>query len=282
MSAPVSVVVACCQLAPEVGRPERNREAIRSAVARAADAGARVIVLPELAASGYVFHDHAELAACAEPVDGPALRMLHELAIDHDAIIVCGFAEAADHAVYNSAALVDATGVRSVYRKAHLWDTEKTNGFTAGDEPPTVVDTASGRIAVMICYDLEFPEWVRTAALKGADLLCAPVNWPLYPRPAGERPAEIVKVQAGAAVNRMAIAIADRTGTERGQDWVGGSAVVDQDGYPVTEFQLGAEAVLVGSLDVSQSRVKTISEHNDVFRDRRPELYGLVHQEVEQ
>lgn len=51
-----------------------------------------------------------------------------------------------------------------------------------------MVATRFGRIAVMVCYDLEFPEWVRLPALSGAQLLCAPVNWPAAPRPKGERP----------------------------------------------------------------------------------------------
>lgn len=126
----------------------------------------------------------------------------------------------------------------------------------------------------MVCYDLEFPEWVRLAALDGADLLCGPVNWPLYPRPEGERPGEIVRVQADAAVNRMFVAVADRVGTERGQDWLGGSTVVDADGYPVTASRLGEEAILTATVDLAQARDKSISEHNDVHQDRRPTLYA--------
>ena len=93
--------------------------------------------------------------------------------------------------------------------------------------------TKFGRIGMLICYDLEIPEWVRMPALDGAQLLCAPVNWPAFPRPDGERPAEVVRVQADAAVNRMFIAACDRTGQERGVDWVGGSVIVDADGWPL-------------------------------------------------
>ena len=86
----------------------------------------------------------------------------------------------AGDAIYNSVAVVDPTGLRGVYRKAHLWDSENAV-FDRGDDLPLVVDTEHGRIGVMICYDIEFPEWVRAVALSGADLLCAPVNWPLLP-----------------------------------------------------------------------------------------------------
>ena len=98
-----------------------------------------------------------------------------------------------DGLVYNSAALVSPDGVLAVYRKAHLWDAEKLV-FTPGDAPPPVVDLPFGRVGLMICYDLEFPEWVRLAALAGADLIAAPVNWPAMPVPAGERPCDVVRV----------------------------------------------------------------------------------------
>lgn len=276
-----AVTVASCQIAPHVGRVEDNRHRIREAVEEAARRGAHIVVLPELANSGYVFRDADELLSVAEPVDGATIREWEELAARLKLIVVGGFAElGADGRAYNSAVVVDETGVRASYRKAHLWDGEKTWGFTPGDAGPPVVDTPHGRIATMVCYDLEFPEWVRLAALAGADLLCAPVNWPLYPRPEGERPGEIVRVQANAAVNRMFVAVADRTGTERGQDWLGGSVIVDADGYPVTEPRLGREAVLTATLDLTRARNKAISDRNDVHADRRPALYA--HRETEQ
>ena len=87
-----------------------------------------------------------------------------------------------DGRLFNSAAVVDGDGVRAVYRKAHLWDREP-EFFTPGDEPPPVVETAAGRIAPLVCFDLFFPEWVRVAALAGAQLLCVCGNWPRGPRP---------------------------------------------------------------------------------------------------
>src|SRR6266702_3806706 len=74
---------------------------------------------------------------------------------------------------------------------------------------------------------------VRLAALGGADLITAPVNWPAMPVPPGERPADVVRVQAGAAVNGLFIAVADRCRAERGVSWVGGTVIVGPDGYPL-------------------------------------------------
>jgi predicted amidohydrolase len=271
-----AVRVACCQVHLAVGDVDGNRGRVRRAVEAAADAGARIVVVPELANSGYVFSDAAEARSWAEPVDGPTVTGWTELARRLDLVLVGGFCELdPDGRVRNSAVVVDAGGVRALYRKAHLWDREKLV-FAPGDAEPAIVDTAHGRIAVMICYDLEFAEWIRVAALRGAQLLCAPVNWPELPRPEGERPSEIVRVQAAAATNRMFIAIADRAGTERGVRWVGGTVIVDPDGWPVGGLALGREMTVVADLDLDDARDKRISEHNDVHADRRPELYAAV------
>jgi predicted amidohydrolase len=239
-----TTVVACCQLTPVLGDPAANRELTADAITDAAGRGAGVVVLPELVSSGYVFRSRPEAQASAETADGPTLALWSRLAARHEIVIVGGFCEIADGVLFNSAALVDPGGLRWVYRKAHLWDAEP-RWFTPGSAPPPVIPTRFGRIAVMICYDLEFPEWVRLPALDGAQLLCAPVNWPAFPRPDGERPAEIVRVQADAAVNRMFVAACDRTGAERGVDWVAGSVIVDADGWLLAEATMTAGPITI-------------------------------------
>jgi predicted amidohydrolase len=127
----------------------------------------------------------------------------------------------------------------------------------------------------MVCYDLEFPEWVRVAALAGADLLCAPTNWPREPRPSDERPAEVVRVQAGASSNRMFIAVCDRCGGERGVEWTSGTAIVGPDGFPLAGPVCADEpTTIMARCDLARARDKRTSERNDVFADRRPELYA--------
>ena len=275
-STPTHLTVACCQLAPRVGDLEHNRQQALAAIRAAASQGAQVVVLPELVQSGYVFIDKAEALSLAETAHGETLRQWAVLATELDVVIVGGFCERTERdELYNSAALIDANGVQAVYRKAHLWNDEK-RVFTPGNCPPPVVETRFGRIAVMICYDLEFPEWVRLPALAGAELLCAPVNWPDGPRPAGERPAEVVRVQANASVNRLYIAACDRRGTERGVDWVGGSVIVDANGYPLAGPLHGAAAapaIILAHLDLSEARDKRISANNHVHQDRQPALY---------
>jgi len=272
-----AIVVSCCQVAPALGDPAANRELVADAVSHAAAQGASVVVLPELVSSGYVFDSRDDAQASAEPADGATITLWTRLAADHGIVIVGGFCETtAAGELFNSAALVDPGGLRSVYRKAHLWDKERLL-FTPGSTAPPVIPTLFGRIAVMICYDLEFPEWVRLPALDGAQLLCAPVNWPAFPRPVGERPAEIVRVQADAAVNRMFIAACDRTGEERGVEWVGGSVIVDADGWPLAcATPAGGPTTIVAKCRLGDALDKAISPISNVHADRRPELYGRL------
>jgi len=267
-------VVACCQLAPVFGDPAANRELAADAIGRAVAAGADVVVLPELLSTGYVFESKDEARSLAEPPDGPTVSLWVRLAAERQIVLVGGFSELAGDRIYNSAAVVDENGLRAVYRKAHLWDAERL-WFAAGNSAPPVIGTAAGLIAVMICYDLEFPEWVRLPALAGAQLLCAPVNWPASPLPAGERPAEIVKVQANAAVNRMFVAACDRAGTERGVAWTEGSVIADPDGWPLAGGAARAgTAMIAAECRLSDALNKAVSQYSDVHADRRPELYG--------
>jgi predicted amidohydrolase len=270
------VRIACCQVAPRVGDRGANLTTSETAIRSAAATGARIVVLPELMSSGYVFRDKAEALALAERLDGPSVSHWHQLAGRHDVTVVAGVCEQGeDDHCHNTAVVVDPGGLRASYRKVHLWDAEKLV-FTAGDRPPPVVEVEGARVSVMICYDLEFPEWVRLPALAGAQLLCAPANWPLFPRPAAERPMEVVRVQAAASANRMFIAVCDRVGQERGVDWVGGSVVVDPDGWPLAGPRPGSPAMLVADCEPDVAKDKAISERNDVHADRRPELYAAV------
>jgi len=270
------VTVAVCQLGPVFGQVGANLAAVHDGVLAAAGAGAEVVVLPELVTTGYAFQCAQEARTLAEGVDGPSLGAVAALAAEHDLVIVGGFAELADDVVYNSAFLVDRSGLRAVYRKVHLWGDER-RWFTPGQGPAPVVNTHHGRIGILICYDLEFPEWTRIAALAGADLLAVPTNWPASPVPHGERPIEVIRAQASASVDRVFIAVCDRVGPERGTHWVGGSAIIGPDGYPLALSEPGGRPqTLLARCALAQARNKSTSTVNNVVADRRPELYGRI------
>ncbi len=275
------VRIAACQVSLRIGETEQNRATAVAAITQAAGQGARIVVLPELTPSGYVFASPAEARSLSEPQDGATAAQWHDLAARHDIVIVGGFCElGADGLLYNSAMLVDPSGVRAVYRKAHLWDAE-ADFFTPGSDPPPVVKTSFGAISMMICYDVEFPEWVRLPALAGAEVLAVPTNWPADTVPAGERPIVTTNVQVAAFANRMYIAAACRCGTERDVPWTGGSVITGHDGYPLAgpattcESAGGAQPeLLLADCDLALARSKAIGPRNDAHADRRPSLYG--------
>nr|AGU10296.1 Carbon-nitrogen hydrolase [uncultured organism] len=264
--------IACRQLAPRVGEPESNRLRATAAIVDALESGAQVIVLPELATSGYMFDSVDELRAAAVPASDPLFALWSELVRPTDAVVIAGFAELADDGtLFNSAIVVDGSGVRAVYRKTHLWDREKLF-FAVGAELPPILDTAVGRIGVLICYDLEFPELSRHLAIAGADLIAVPTNWPRMPMVAGGVRPEVVIAMAMARINRVAIAACDRSGDERGQQWNHGTSVIDLTGDIVaaTEDEGGTA---IAELDLSLSRDKRHTELAHALQDRRTDLY---------
>jgi predicted amidohydrolase len=263
------------QYGPVVGDGPGNRRRAREAVREAVAAGARLVVLPELCTSGYVFESVDEARALAQPPDGPALRDWAEEAEATDAVVVGGFAELGeDGHLYNSAAVVDSTGTIAVYRKLHLWDRERLF-FEPGAACARVLETRVGRVGVQICYDLYFPEVARGLALAGAEIVALPTNSPLLTLPPpGERRMEVLVAMTTAHVNRVFFAVCDRTGAERGVEWVGGSVVADPDGWllagPPPDYGPG---LVIADCELGKARDKTWNERNDVFRDRRPDLY---------
>jgi predicted amidohydrolase len=270
-------LVAACQIAPVVGDVIESRARVRSAVEEAAEQAADLVVLPELAQSGYVFKDLREARSVAEHLDGPSVREWTDLSRRLQLVLVAGFCERGpDGHLFNSCVLIDHGQVRATYRKAHLWDRE-SEFFSRGHEGPPVVDTSLGRVAMMVCYDVEFPEWTRMAGLGGADVLAVPTNWPLEARPERERPMEVVRLQAAASANRMFVVAADRCGVERGVAWVGGSVILGPDGYPLAgPVAADREQLLTARVNLREARTKTISPSNHVLTDRRPELYALL------
>lgn len=272
----MTVTVAACQLAVDVERSDPS--ILERAVRDAASRGARLVVLPELALCGYMFASPAEARGAAEPLDGPAVTLLKELSTELGCVLVCGICEFNPSGqVYNSAVLVEDGALRACYRKVHLWGREG-EFFLAGGAPAPVVDTSVGRVAVMICYDLEFPEWVRMAAEAGAEIIAAPCNWPWMERPVVERPIEVIKAQAAAGTYRIYMIVADRCGRERGTDWIGGSLICDDTGYllagPATAHGSTAQpAVLTAFISPSSARNKSLGAHNHALDDRRTDLY---------
>jgi predicted amidohydrolase len=262
--------IACAQIAPTVGNLQANLELSAAAIAEAVAAGAEIVVLPELATSGYMFADADEARSVALTAEDAAFDAWRSAA--GDAVVIGGYCELGDDGLlYNSALVIEAGAVIASYRKTHLWDREKLI-FTPGGELPPILTTRHGVIAVMVCYDLEFGELTRRATLDGADLIAAPVNWPLFPRPEGERPGEVITAMSTARTNKVAIAACDRAGVERGQAWTEGTAIVDPHGWVAATAGPGS-GLAIADIDLGITHDKTLTEHVHLLTDRRVDLY---------
>lgn len=264
-----TVRIRCVQLSPRIGAVAENLAAIERELESAAADGVELLVLPELATCGYAMTPE-EARAAALPADDPVFGRWGELLAGSRTTAVVGFCEDGGAVLHNSAVAIVPGMDPVVYRKLHLWDTEKLI-FTPGDARPPVLQTPFGALGVIICYDLEFPELPRSLALEGAEILAVPTNWPMRDKPEGERPQEVIHAMAAAQASAIAIACCDRTGEERGVSWTEGTTVVGADGWPSGGPGPDGRLDVEVALDAGRRR---ISERNDLFGDRRPELYG--------
>ncbi|MFN3708063.1 nitrilase-related carbon-nitrogen hydrolase [Microcella sp.] len=260
------VRIRCHELAPRIADKAANGELIESAIREAVADGIELLVLPELATSGYYLTAEEARACAIDADDGVWAQWCSSLG--PNTTVVVGFAERANETIYNSAAVLTAAGVAGVYRKTHLWDAEQ-HIFAAGNQPPPVIDTPVGRVGVLICYDLEFPEMPRSLALEGADIIAVPTNWPVVPKPASEHAPEVIQAMAAARSSCVAIACCDRSGEERGKAWTQGTSVIGADGWLAgTRSENRVDA----TVEIADARAQ-IGPLNNVLSDRRPELY---------
>jgi len=184
-------------------------------------------------------------------------------------------AERAGKRLYNSALFTGPSGHIGIYRKLHLWNNEN-RFFEPGDRGVPVFGTPLGRIVIAICYDGWFPETYRLAAMQGADIVCVPTNWVPMPSQPDDRSAMAATLTMAAAhSNGMAIACANRIGTERGQLFIGQSLIVGGDGWPLAgPASRESEEVLYATIDLTRTRAqRTLNEFNHVMRDRRADVY---------
>jgi N-carbamoylputrescine amidase len=270
------VKIACIQMEPIVGQKERNVRRTLELVEGAATQGARLIVLPELCNSGYVFESREEAFALAEEVPhGPTCAAWTEIAHAHGLHLVAGITERDGSVLYNAAVVIGPSGHVGTFRKVHLWN-EENLFFEPGNLGFPVFRTPLGRIGTFICYDGWFPESYRLCALQGADIVCIPTNWVPIPGQAKEREAMAnILCMAAAHANSVFVAAADRVGVERGQPFIGQSVIVSYTGWPMggpaspdREETIYAEANLADA-----RRKRNWNEYNQVLRDRRTDVY---------
>ena len=195
---------------------------------------------------------------------------LTSLANKINTYLIAGLVEIDDDRIYNSSITVGPEGFIGRYRKIHLFDTEKAC-FHSGTEAPPVFNLNGTKVGVMICFDWRFPEIARSLALNGAEIIAHPSNLVLPHCPQ----AMITRCLE----NRVYAITANRVGNEnRVPDeilhFIGQSQVVDPDGNILIRASEVEEEVQIVEIDLGKAREKFINSKNDIFKDRRPDLYS--------
>jgi predicted amidohydrolase len=232
---------------------------------------ADLLVLPELANSGYLYVSPGALAPFSEPGDGsgPFLAALRRLAGRMGGVIVAGFSERAPAGLYNSAAAVGAGGVIQVYRKTHLFADEKLL-FEPGDTGFRIFEHAGARFGMMVCFDWFFPESARTLALRGAQIIAHPSNLVL--------PYCQTAMFARCLENRVFAVTTNRYGTEelaqQRLTFTGASQIMSPRGECLSQAPTEGDYLAVVEIDPAAADDKHVTARNDLFADRRPEMYA--------
>lgn len=280
------ITVAALQLDLSSDDERANIDAVSALVEEAAGKGAQVILPPELFSAPYFCKTEDEaLFACARPtVEHPSVVAMQRLAKTLGVAIPTSFFEREGHHYYNTLAMIGRDGeIIGTYRKSHIPDGpgyEEKYYFRPGNDGFKVWDVFGARIGVGICWDQWYPEAARVMALMGAELL-------FYPTAIGSEPYDADldtsrmwrRAMLGHAVsNCMPVIAANRIGTEDGQRFYGHSFVADEWGDFLCEYGGVESGALVATIDLARA-----ARHRagmGFFRDRRPQLYGRICQDI--
>src|SRR4030066_2138893 len=258
------------QFAPAFGKKDENIKKVLSVLS---DTEADLIVLPEFFATGYQFISKDEVAELSEPVpEGYTTKFLSELSHQKGLYIVAGLPEKDGDRFFNSAVFIGPDGFVGVYRKTHLFFEEKLF-FSPGDTGFRVWDTEIGRVGIMICFDWFFPESMRVLALMGADIIAHPANLVLPYCPAA-MPVRCLE-------NRVYAITANRIGEENRKEgpslrFIGKSLIASPEGEVLVKAPENEEVLMVADINPELARNKSLTALNNVFNDRRPEMYSDI------
>lgn len=260
---------AAIQFNPKLNRRNTNIRALMKLVREAAENGARLIVTPEMATTGYHYLDRSSISAYVDTIPGITTAQFAQIAKEYNTYIVIGMAEhdLTSGLYYNSAALVGPEGYIGKYRKIHQWVVE--NYWSCwGDMGCPAFETELGKISMIICQDSTYFESARLAAVNGADILCFPTN---------SSGASISLLQHWAEMNGLYVVSANRSNTEEEFHMAGLSAVWSPSGKKIEEAPYSAfndetkdEArIIYGEIDPEQYD----NEAKERILERRMEAY---------
>jgi predicted amidohydrolase len=267
--------VAAVQMDIEIFAKQRNLEKVLTHLETAAQAGAKLVVFPECALSGYCFTSREEARPVSEEVPGPSTEKLLAAARALDCTAVLGLLERAGGQIFNSAAVVTPQGILGTYRKLHLPGVGFDWHATPGDIPFPVFATPYAKLGISICYDCSFPESGRILKLKGAQILIIPTNWPLGSDTSEHTPS------VRATENHLHVIACDRVGEERGVRFAGHSQIIDFTGKKLAEAGETEETIIYGEMDPAAADSNRVIRQPgkwefDRIAARRPEMYSAL------
>jgi predicted amidohydrolase len=259
-----------CQFQPELLAIPANLDKMEELLSHQE---ADLIVLPELATSGYLFSSLLEVEKAAEDAfNGVTAQLFKKLARQNNTSYVVGIAEKAGNKFYNSSILINPDGYIGLYRKTHLFFEEKL-WFSPGNTGFQVFRAKNDvKVGLMICFDWIFPESARTLALKGAQIIAHTANLVL--------PWCQQAMITRSLENRVFSATSNRTGIEKNGDkelhFTGMSQILNPQGHILKRLDKVQATVQFVEIDPEDALNKNVTQHNHLFQDRRTEFYEEV------
>jgi predicted amidohydrolase len=254
--------LAALQMQAVCGDVAANLRRIEEAAREAAEAGATLLVTPELAVAGY--GAGLRTHALADASDGPSMTRLTKIAGETGVAIVAGFAERSGSSIFNSAAYLDGSSAPIVYRKSHLYGDYERSLFEPGEPRAVTFEHRGVRCGMLICYDVEFPENVRRLAVSGCDIALIPTALPAGP--SGSFIAEHM-IQTRAFENQLFVAYVNHCGADDLFQFAGLSRVAAPDGQILARASIADEALLV--VDIDPSAFSRSRAENSYLQDLR-------------
>jgi predicted amidohydrolase len=272
-----SFKIALAQISCRQADKEKNLRKIEEMATKAKKSGAELTVFPELCVTGYIIRD--QLYELAETVPGPSTDKIIDLAKKTGTHIAFGIPELSQKAratIFNTAVLVGPQGLIGKYRKMYLPTHsvfEEKRYFRPGYQT-AAFDTDLGKIGLMICYDLFFPEVSRLTRLEGAQLIVC-----ISASPAVRRAFFETLTTARAMENTTFLAYVNLVGVEDGLQFWGGSRLIGPQGRILTKAKYDEEDMVIGEVDYTDLR--SIEPFVPTIRDLRPELFDKLKQSAE-
>ncbi|MBW1667567.1 MAG: carbon-nitrogen hydrolase family protein [Deltaproteobacteria bacterium] len=270
------MLLALAQMRPDLHNKKKNLEKILDMSAMAAKEGADFVAFPEMALTGYVcgkrFFEHSE------PIDGASVKRVADQAKDKKISILFGMPELNGSLIHNSAVLVEPSGITGVYRKVYLVTFEfagvryEEHMYFKPGSNLMAFDTRFGKIGVEICYDLWFPEIVRSYCLQGAWLVlnisAAPFDVPSIFQLLG---------RSRAAENQSYFGYVNEVGPQEGVVFQGGSYITDNNAEVIKSASFGPEVQEeIIQIELDPEHITKARLDLPLLRDVRPEVLHKV------